>query len=56
MMVSLSSQLLSVRLWFLSFVDFDWKTFEQECRKIVNDINDRFLDLGLDEPNHSDFG
>ena len=37
-------------------VDFDWKTFEADCRKIVNDISEKFLDLGLDEGNHSDFG
>lgn len=31
------------------------KAFENECRKIVNDISDRFLDLGLDDGNHSDY-
>jgi hypothetical protein len=32
------------------------KAFEAECRKIVNDISDKFLDLGLDDGNHSDYG
>jgi hypothetical protein len=37
------------------FVDFDLKAFENECRKIVNDTSDRFLDLGMDEGNQSDY-
>lgn len=37
-------------------VDFDAKAFEIDCRKIVQDISDRFLDLGLDEGGHSDYG
>ncbi len=37
-------------------IDFDIKAFEAECRKIVNDISDKFLDLGLDDGNHSDYG
>ena len=32
------------------------KAFEAECRKIVHDISERFLDLGLDDGNHSDYG
>ncbi|CDW71837.1 px domain containing protein [Stylonychia lemnae] len=36
--------------------NFDIKTFEAECRKIVGDISDKFLDLGLDDGNHSDYG
>eukprot|EP00347_Sterkiella_histriomuscorum_P011387 403372652 len=36
--------------------NFDVKAFENECRKIVNDISDKFLDLGLDDGNHSDYG
>lgn len=38
------------------YIDFDVKAFENECRKIVNDISDKFLDLGLDDGNHSDYG
>ena len=30
-------------------VDIDWKAFESECKKIVHDIADRFIDLGLDD-------
>lgn len=41
---------------FTMNVDFDMKAFENECRKIVQDISDRFLDLGLDDGNHSDYG
>lgn len=33
----------------------DWKAFEAECKKIVHDISDRFIDLGLDD-HESDFG
>ena len=43
-------------VFYKFFVDFDWKAFEADCRKIVNDISEKFLDLGLDEGNHSDFG
>jgi hypothetical protein len=33
------------------------RAFEAECKKIVNDISDKFLDLGLDEGNNgSDYG
>lgn len=37
------------------FIALDWKAFEAECKKIVHDISDRFIDLGL-EDHESDFG
>lgn len=40
----------------MNIIDFDARAFEAECRKIVQEISDRFLDLGLDEGNHSDYG
>ena len=33
----------------------DWKAFEAECKKIVHEISDRFIDLGL-EDHESNFG
>lgn len=30
-------------------IDIDWKAFEAECKKIVHDISDRFIDLGLED-------
>lgn len=36
------------------FLGIDWKAFEAECKKIVHDISDRFIDLGLDD-HESDF-
>lgn len=35
-------------------IAIDWKAFEAECKKIVHDISDRFIDLGLDD-HESDF-
>ena len=55
-MLFLQLQQFSVFIFQLICLDFDRKAFEQECRKIVNDISEKFLDLGLDEGNHSDFG
>jgi len=37
------------------YIALDWKAFEAECKKIVHDISDRFIDLGL-EDHESDFG
>lgn len=39
-----------------NFIDIDWKAFENECRGVVNDIAEKFIDLGLDEGNHSEYG
>jgi hypothetical protein len=36
--------------------DIDWKAFEKDCRDIVNEIADKFWDLGLDDGNRSDYG
>lgn len=36
-------------------LDFDWKAFESDCKKIVKEISDRFIDLGLDDHN-SEYG
>jgi hypothetical protein len=36
-------------------VDIDWKTFEEECKNIVNEISNRFIDLGL-EDHETDYG
>ncbi len=36
-------------------IALDWKAFEAECKKIVHEISDRFIDLGL-EDHESDFG
>lgn len=35
--------------------NFDVKNFELECKKIVQEISDRLLDLGLDDDNNSDY-
>jgi len=35
-------------------VDLDWKAFEQECKKIVNEVSEKFIDLGL-EDHESDY-
>ena len=35
--------------------DFDVKGFELECKKIVQEVADKLLDLGLDEDNNSDY-
>jgi hypothetical protein len=35
-------------------IDIDWKTFEAECKRIVHEISDKFIDLGLDD-HESDF-
>jgi hypothetical protein len=51
---AVSNTISSVFLQF--FLDFDAKAFEAECRKIVQDISDRFLDLGLDEGGSHDYG
>jgi hypothetical protein len=32
------------------------RQLEAECRKIVDEIQEKFIDLGLDEGNHSDYG
>ena len=37
------------------FIDIDWKTFEEECKNIVNEISNRFIDLGL-EDHETDYG
>ena len=37
-------------------IDIDWKAFEKDCRDIVNEIADKFWDLGLDDGNRSDYG
>jgi hypothetical protein len=37
----------------VNLVDIDWKAFDQECRGIVNEIAEKFLDLGIDDGNHS---
>lgn len=34
---------------YIIFVAIDWKAFEAECKKIVHEISDRFIDLGLDD-------
>jgi hypothetical protein len=31
------------------------KTFELDCKKIVQEVSDRLLDLGLDDDNNSDY-
>lgn len=31
------------------FLDFDWKAFDTECKRIVAEISDKFIELGLDE-------
>ena len=37
------------------YVDIDWKPFEEECKNIVNEIGNRFIDLGL-EDHETDYG
>ena len=32
----------------------NWKQFEGDCRKIVQDISNKFIDLGVDEGNNSE--
>ena len=39
----------------LNYLDIDWKTFEEECKNIVNEISNRFIDLGL-EDHETDYG
>jgi len=39
----------------LYYLDIDWKTFEEECKNIVNEISNRFIDLGL-EDHETDYG
>ena len=36
-------------------LDIDWKAFEAECKKIVNEVSEKFIDLGL-EDHESDYG
>lgn len=36
-------------------LDIDWKPFEEECKNIVNEIGNRFIDLGL-EDHETDYG
>ncbi len=37
------------------YVASDWKGFEAECKNIVKEIGNRFIDLGL-EDHESDYG
>ena len=37
-------------------IDFDWKEFELVCKKIVGEVSDKFIDLGMDDGPHSAFG
>lgn len=46
---------VSIILINLLNVDIDWKTFEEECKNIVNEISNRFIDLGL-EDHETDYG
>jgi len=32
----------------------NWKQFENDCRKIVQDISNKFIDLGVDDGNNSE--
>lgn len=36
-------------------LDIDWRPFEEECKHIVNEISNRFIDLGL-EDHETDYG
>lgn len=36
-------------------IAIDWKGFEAECKNIVKEISNRFIDLGL-EDHESDYG
>jgi len=36
-------------------IDLDYKALEQDCKKIVQEISGRFIELGLDD-HHSDYG
>lgn len=47
-----------MKVWILKWklilvIDFDCKEFENECKKIVHEINEKFLDLGLDDGHES---
>jgi hypothetical protein len=44
----------SIYITLIILIDIDWKRFEEECKKIVKDIQDKFIDLGLDD-HESDF-
>ena len=46
---------VSIILINLLYLDIDWKTFEEECKNIVNEISNRFIDLGL-EDHETDYG
>ena len=35
-------------------ISIDWKAFEQECKRIVNEVSEKFIDLGL-EDHESDY-
>lgn len=32
----------------------NWKQFENDCRKIVQDISNKFIELGVDDGNNSE--
>ena len=38
------------------YIEFDFKELERQCQQIVQEISTKFIDLGLDEGPHSEFG
>ena len=37
-------------------IEFDWKGFEEQCKGIVHDTNEKFIDLGQDDGPQSAYG
>ncbi len=38
------------------YIVYDLKEMEAQCKNIVHDISEKFIDLGLDEGDHSVYG
>ena len=30
-------------------LDIDWRVFDEECKRIVKEVSDKFIDLGMDD-------
>ena len=42
--------------YFFFQIEFDWKGFEEQCKGIVHDTNEKFIDLGQDDGPQSAYG